>query len=195
MNRIKSILIFGPPGSGKGTMSSILSLTPSLIHLSSGNIFRSLDNSPFKKKAQKYCDKGELIPDDLTMDICQSHINFLIEEGTFDKQYSTLLLDGLPRTLMQAEMLNGFVEVIRIINLSVESEKELIIRLKNRASLEGRNDDIDEKVIKKRFQEYKEKTQIVLSFYHQKLISHINAHQKPLKVLKDILNDNIRYLA
>ena len=195
MSKVNAILIFGPPGSGKGTLSSVLSIHEKFLHLSSGNLFRSLNPaSSLGKSLQSYLKKGELIPDGLTIEICRTHMNLLIKNQSFDKKKQIFLLDGLPRTVGQAKELSKFVNVVRIINLSLLDKNELVSRLKKRALKEKRTDDLNEAVIENRLNEYEEKTKSVLSFYSKELIVPINAQGDPLTVLKEVLDKTLKIL-
>ena len=108
----------------------------------------------------------------------------------FNRNSQILLLDGLPRTVNQTKKLNNIVNVFLIIALQVKEEKVLFKRLKNRAKIEGREDDENANVIESRFEEYRSKTAQILSKYPESIISYINAQQSPLLVFKEILDKN-----
>lgn len=186
--KFSSILVFGPPGSGKGTLGRFLASAGTQYHLSSGDIFRSLPaHSPAGKLYYSYASKGQLLPDDATIEIWKYYVHGLIATNSYYPENQDLLLDGIPRTLEQAKMLSSHVDVRHIIVLEVSNSKELLKRMQNRARIEGRMDDIDSGVLKARLEIYESKIHEILSFYPKHLISHVNGEQKPLEVLRDVL--------
>lgn len=186
--KFSTILLFGPPGGGKGTLGKFLSGAGTQFHLSSGDIFRSLPvHSPAGKLYYSYASKGLLIPDEATIEIWKYYVQGLIATNSYYPESQDLLLDGIPRTLEQAEMLGNFINVRHIIVLEISNTKELIKRVQNRARLEGRVDDVEIPVLEKRLEVYHEKIQSILDFYPRHLISNVDAGQKPLEVLRDVL--------
>lgn len=186
-NLYKSILIYGPPGSGKGMISKALSLSDSAVHVSTGEIFRSIDPDSEKGEMIKsYIDKGNLLPDGLTIDIWHEFIEGKIKAKEFEKgQY--LMLDGIPRTLKQVVLLEKYIKVEYIIVLEMKDMDKLIARMKNRAKIENRLDDLDENVLKKRMNIYLQDTSKILKHYPKSIIFNFNADQKKLEVIKDVL--------
>ncbi len=188
MKKFKSILIYGPPGSGKGTVSKFLNISDEIFHLSTGDIFRALDpKSELGLLANSYLDKGNLIPDDITLKIVNEFLLNKVQEKEFDPEKQYLLLDGIPRTLKQAVLLEEHIDVKYIIALEMKDESKLIERMKNRALLENRKDDLNESVLKNRLNIYKEDTLKILGHYPKNFTFHINADQKKLEVIKDVL--------
>lgn len=186
--KFQSVLIFGPPGSGKGTQGKFLSSAGNHFHLSSGDVFRGLSpESPAGKLYHSYAGKGMLLPDDVTIEIWHHYVMGLIATNQYFPKEQLLLLDGIPRTVKQAEILERYINVKKIILLESHTTDVLIQRLKRRALIEKRQDDRDEAVLKKRMEIYENKTFPVLEFYDEKLISRFNAEQRPLEVLRDIL--------
>ncbi len=182
------IMIFGAPGAGKGTVGQILCKVGNHFHLSSGDIFRNLDpESESGKLFKSYSTKGQLVPDELTLEICTSYIKTLIDTKQYFPTKQMLLLDGLPRTVSQAEILNKSINVKHIIVLDIKDEQELIDRLSKRAKIEGRPDDANVDIIQKRIEEYHAKTAAVLDFYPKEIVHHYNASQTPIEVLRDVL--------
>jgi len=117
----RSVLVFGPPGSGKGTLGKFLSSAGNHFHLSSGDIFRSLSpESPAGKLYNDYAGKGLLLPDELTVDIWHHFVHGLIATNRYFPKQQLLLLDGLPRTKKQAEILNKHIKVEGIIVLDIK---------------------------------------------------------------------------
>lgn len=184
----RSVLIFGPPGSGKGTLGKFLSSAGNHCHLSSGDIFRSLSpESPAGKLFHNYAGKGLLLPDEVTTQIWHHFVHGLIATNRYFPNQQMLLLDGIPRTRKQAELLDKHIKVEGVIVLEIQDSEELIKRLQRRALAEKRQDDMDANVLRTRMEVYTKDTSKLLSYYPQSLISRFNASQKPLEVLRDVL--------
>ncbi|MCL2207680.1 MAG: nucleoside monophosphate kinase [Fibromonadales bacterium] len=182
-------LIFGAPGSGKGTVGAKLAATTGVKHLSTGDIFRGL--SPVSENGKlfaSYAGAGKLVPDEVTVQIFSRYIGGLIDTNKFDPAKDSFLLDGIPRTVAQAELIKSVVEIKHIFVLDIPDYSVIIERLLKRAKIEGRKDDADESVIKARLKEYEEKTAAVLSAYDSKLITKINGSQSPDEVFRDTLS-------
>jgi adenylate kinase len=186
--KFSTILLFGPPGAGKGTLGKFLSGAGTQFHLSSGDIFRSLPaHSPAGKLYYSYASKGLLIPDEATIEIWKYYVQGLIATNSYYPEGQDLLLDGIPRTREQAQMLGSYINVRHIIVLEISNTKDLIRRMQNRARLEGRVDDVNIEVLKKRLEVYEEQIQNILDYYPKHLISMVDGGQKPLEVLRDVL--------
>lgn len=186
--KFQSVLIFGPPGSGKGTQGKFLSSAGNHFHLSSGDVFRGLSpESPSGKLYHKYAGKGQLLPDDVTIEIWHHYVLGLIATNQYFPKEQLLLLDGIPRTVKQAEILKRFIDVKKIILLETDDQNVLIQRVKRRALIERRHDDNDEGILQKRMEIYEKETSPVLSYYPEELIARFRADQRPLEVLRDIL--------
>lgn len=184
----RSVLIFGPPGSGKGTLGKFLSSAGNHCHLSSGDIFRSLSpESPAGKLFQNYAEKGLLLPDEVTIQIWHHFVHGLIATNRYFPSQQILLLDGIPRTLKQADLLDKHIQVEGIIVLEIKDIEILVKRMQRRAIIEKRTDDMDASVLKTRMRVYEKDTKSLLDHYAQSLISRFNADQKPLEVLRDVL--------
>lgn len=182
-----SILMFGCPGSGKGTQGKVLGKMPNLVHLAMGDIFRNLDKtSDIGKEFLSYSTKGQLVPDELTVRVFGGHVKDKIERGEIDPDYHTLILDGIPRTATQVELLDGVISVKCIVHLVMNDRDALIARLIARATKSGRPDDADRSVIENRIEVYERETQPVLEAYPKKLLARVNADQPPLAVLRDV---------
>lgn len=183
------VLIFGCPGSGKGTQGVVLGQFPNLVHLAMGDIFRALDkNSDIGKEFLSYSSRGALVPDELTIRVFKRYVDELAASGRIKPDYHTLLLDGIPRTPAQVELLSDSIDVKRIIHLVMDDRDALVARLAGRAKKSGRPDDADRKVIENRIEVYERETFPVLEQFPKKLVVRINADQPPLAVLRDIAN-------
>jgi adenylate kinase len=184
----RSVLIFGPPGSGKGTLGKFLSSAGNHFHLSSGDIFRGLSpESPAGKLFQNYAGKGLLLPDEVTIQIWNHFVHGLIATNRYFPNQQLLLLDGIPRTIHQADLLEKHVKIEGIIVLEIEDTEKLIKRIQRRAILEKRHDDLDPKVLRTRMDVYTKDTTQLLKHYPDSLISRFDAAQKPLEILRDVL--------
>lgn len=196
MNKVSAFLIFGPPGSGKGTVGAKLAATTGLKHLSTGDIFRGLSPaSESGKLFASYANAGKLVPDEVTIQIFSRYINGLIDTNKFDPAKDAFLLDGIPRTVAQAELIKEVVSVKHIFVLDIADYSVIVDRLLKRAAIEGRKDDADESIVQARIKEYETKTAAVLSAYDGSLITKINGNQTPNEVFRDTLNAYINYSA
>lgn len=186
--KFRSILIFGPPGSGKGTLGKFLSTAGNHFHLSSGDVFRGLDpESKTGKLYHTYAGKGFLVPDHITIEVWKKYVDGLISTNRYFPKKQFLLLDGIPRTLSQAKILDEYLEVLHVIVLDMSNIESLIKRMQRRALIEKRPDDADESILKTRMQVYEKETFELLSYYPAERVSHFNADQPPLQVLSDVL--------
>jgi len=159
-----NLVLFGKPGAGKGTQATFLKDKYNLVHISTGDIFRHNIKNETKlgKLAQSYMDKGDLVPDEVTIQMLQ-------EEVEKNPNAEGFIFDGFPRTIAQAEALDAFLESkgMRIHGtLALEADDEVLIkRLVERGKVSGRTDDQDEEKIRNRFTEYNEKTAPLITFY------------------------------
>ncbi len=186
--RHKSLLLFGAPGVGKGTQGKMLGSMPGFFHVSSGDIFRALDaNSRLGKLFHEYSSRGELVPDDITIQICTAYISGLTPENGYESGTSLLILDGLPRNVNQARLMAEHVDVLKIVHLVCEDLETLIERLRGRAIKENRTDDAQESVIRRRWEVYREETSPLLEHYPESIIANVNGIGSPAEVLHRIL--------
>ena len=159
-----NIVLFGPPGAGKGTQSERLIEKYNLVHLSTGDIFRAniKGQTELGKLAKSYMDKGQLVPDSVTIDLLRSEVEKYKDPKGF-------IFDGFPRTNTQANALDSFLSSINtsitmMLSLDVD-EEELKSRLLKRAETSGRADDANPEIIENRIAVYKKETAPVKSFY------------------------------
>ena len=171
-----NIVIFGKPGSGKGTQADFLKDKYDLYHISTGDLFRKniLNKTDLGIEAKSFLDNGDLVPDIVT-------IKMLENEVLANKDANGFIFDGFPRTNNQAESLDIFLESInQKINATIAlevDEDELITRLLERGKITNRSDDQDIKKIKNRFNEYNNKTSILIDFYQkQSKFYSVNGH-------------------
>jgi adenylate kinase len=190
MDKIKTILLFGAPGSGKGTQGKMLGTLPGFRHLACGDVFRSIDlNSEVGKVFLQYSSKGELVPDDFTVRLWREHIDKLIHTGAFRPESTVLVLDGIPRNVHQARMLDPYIEVVKLIALRATHDRgEMVRRLKSRALKENRLDDANERTIQHRLEVYDTESRPVLAYYPKEKRVDVDALQSPIEVAHDILS-------
>ena len=161
---MKNFVLFGKPGSGKGTQAEHLSEKYKLYHISTGDLFRKniSQNTNLGLLAQSYMDKGELVPDEVTIKMLENEI----KENPQSKGF---LFDGFPRTITQAESLDKFLKSIDMqINATIAldvDEVELISRIIDRGKTSNRSDDQDIEKIQNRFNEYNMKTSTLSRYY------------------------------
>ena len=186
--RFRTILLFGAPGSGKGTQGKILGQVPGFFHLSCGDVFRALrPESELGRTFLQYSSHGKLVPDDLTVRLWQAHARRLVDAGEFSPEHEVLVLDGIPRNVSQAELMREHIDVMQLIHLETHDQETMIARLNRRALHENRLDDTNEAVIRRRFDEYERETAPVLRYYPRDLIFTVDAGQGPMGVLKHIV--------
>ena len=161
-----NLILFGPPGSGKGTQAENLIEKYGILHISTGDLFRYEmgNNTSLGIKAKEYMAKGELVPDEVTIGMLKNKVNA-------NPDVSGIIFDGFPRTIPQAEALDAFLqekntEVTALVALDVPDE-ELVKRLLNRGKSSGRADDNDEEIIRNRISIYKSETAQVFDYYAQ----------------------------
>ncbi|MGP1310513.1 MAG: adenylate kinase family protein [Phycisphaerales bacterium] len=187
-DKLKTVLLFGAPGAGKGTQGAILGGIPGFYHMSSGDMFRGMDpESDLGKTIRKYMTAGELVPDDVTIDLWRDHTRKLRESGAFDPRTHLLVLDGIPRNVNQASLLENDIDVLKIVHLAFADSDVAVERLKKRALKQNRADDAKEEVVRRRLDVYREETQPLLDHYSKPLIADVDAVGSPAQVLLEVL--------
>jgi adenylate kinase len=166
-----NLILFGPPGSGKGTQAAKLVEKYNLLHISTGDLFRYelSNNTELGQLARSYMDKGQLVPDSVTIAMLKKKVESVPDVKGF-------IFDGFPRTTPQAEALDEFLatkgeSITGLIELVVD-EEEIVKRLLLRGQTSGRADDTNEEVIRNRFVVYRKDTAPVYDFYAQSGKSH-----------------------
>jgi len=185
--RYNVVLLFGPPGSGKGTWGKILDQLPGFYHFSTGEMFRLLDmDSDLGRRIVETMRRGELVPDEITFDLWQQHLHNATLIGRFHPPKDILVLDGFPRTPRQAGMLNAVAEVKMILQLDCANRDILVERLHWRAILEARLDDANVGVIQHRFEVYDTATEMTLKNFSSQLIETIDVAAPPVHIFSAI---------
>jgi adenylate kinase len=167
-----NLVLFGPPGAGKGTQSQHLVEHYNLIHISTGDLLRAerKAETPLGKKAEEYMTKGNLVPDEVVIGMIESKL----KENAGAKG---IIFDGFPRTTKQAEALDNLltshkVGINAVLSLHVD-EEELVKRLLERGKTSGRVDDQKEDLIRNRVQVYRNETEVVADYYKKQDKLHI----------------------
>ena len=187
--KYRTILLFGAPGAGKGTQGKILGTIPVFFHCACGDVFRNLTiDSKLGRTFIEFSSQGQLVPDEHTISLWRQNIEGNTQTGRFHPERDTLVLDGIPRSLHQAQMLNDALDVLAVFNLTCPILDKLVERLQRRALRDNRLDDANLEVIRNRLSVYESETKPVLDYYGSKLVHHIDATQTPIKVLRDILD-------
>jgi len=191
--KYRTILLFGAPGAGKGTQGKILGTIPNFFHCACGDVFRNLTiESPIGRTFIEYSSRGELVPDEPTVKLWRKSIDDSTRTGRFQPELDTLVLDGIPRSVHQAEMLQDTLNVIGIFYLRCTNLDNLVKRMQRRALKENRLDDASLEVIRRRLKTYEQETKPVLNFYGKHVVHRIDADQTPAKVLIDILKHVVK---
>lgn len=188
MEKYNTYLIFGAPGSGKGTQGRTLGSIPRFFHCACGDVFRSLDTrTPLGRAFLEYSSRGELVPDEISVELWKVRIEHSVEAHAFKPDIDYLVLDGIPRNVGQAKLMEDVINVRKIFHLSCPDRDKLVARLKKRALKDNRLDDANEAVIRKRLETYEKESKPVLDYYGKDLIVEIDATQPPVVVLYEIL--------
>jgi adenylate kinase len=159
-----NLILFGKPGSGKGTQAEFVKRKYDLVHISTGDLFRNniSNNTDLGLLAKSYMEKGDLVPDEVTIKMLEAEVNKHSNANGF-------IFDGFPRTTIQAEILDQFLSTLKLsisMTIALEVDENLLIdRLINRGKDSGRADDQDRSKIQNRFEEYNNKTYPLINYY------------------------------
>lgn len=184
----QTVLLFGAPGAGKGTQGKILGQIPGFFHLSCGEMFRSLDiHSELGQIFYEYSSRGELVPDDVTVKMWAENIRAQTILSLYKPHDDLLILDGIPRNVEQARLMEKYIKVLGIVHLVCRDKEAMVKRLRRRALKENRVDDAKEEVIRNRWRVYEQDTEPVLNHYRGNLIHEVDAVGSPASVLQHVL--------
>ena len=186
---MKTILLFGAPGSGKGTQGRVLGQLPNYFYFACGDVFRNLRlENPLGKKFIEYSSKGELVPDELTVELWRKHVESSTSKGEFHPEHDMLVLDGIPRNTHQVEMMSEAIDVRAVLHLACSDMSKMEERIQRRALKENRMDDGNVEIIRQRFETYKQESQPVLDCYPNEIVHDIDSTNSPANVLRDVLS-------
>ncbi|MBX3316790.1 MAG: nucleoside monophosphate kinase [Phycisphaeraceae bacterium] len=187
-HRYQTVLLFGAPGAGKGTQGKILGQVPGFYHLSCGEVFRTLDlTSEIGRTFMQYSSRGELVPDDVTIKMWQQNMHARTVLSDYKPTQDLLVLDGIPRNVHQAQLMEKHINVLLIVHLVCPNKEEMIKRLRRRALKENRVDDAKEEVIRRRWDVYERETYPVLQYYSNSIVKEVSAVGSPARVLQHLL--------
>lgn len=194
-NRFRTFLMFGAPGSGKGTQGKVLGTIPRFHHMACGDVFRSLDTrTALGQEFVSYSSRGQLVPDETTVKLWHANIHDQVKTRLFKPDIDFLVLDGIPRNVEQARLMESDIEVMQVFHLSCPNREELARRLRKRALKENRFDDANDEVIQKRIRLYEEESKPILDYYSsgiyegRNMVTDIDASHAPAKVVHEILS-------
>jgi adenylate kinase len=187
--KYQTILLVGRPGSGKGTIGKALGAIPGFFHMAMGDVFRNLDlSTPLGKIFVDYSSRGELVPDDATVQLWKVTIEAQVAAHRFRPETDLLILDGIPRNVVQTHLINEHVEVRRAFHLICTDEPAMMERLRRRALNENRFDDASEEVIRRRWDIYAKETRPIRDCYPREKIEEIDAMTSPVRVVHRVLD-------
>lgn len=187
-DRLKTVLIFGGPGVGKGTQGKMLGSLPGFFHHSCGDVFRKIDRqSALGKIFVQYSSRGELVPDDATVQMWHDAIGKHISDGDYVPETDLLILDGIPRTTPQVDLTSQYIDVLRVVHLTSDDPEAMFHRLRDRALKEDRQDDADDSVIRRRWEVYQKETAPVLACFPMSTRTDVNAVGTLDEVLANVL--------
>lgn len=187
--KYRTYLIFGAPGSGKGTQGKALGMIPRFFHCACGDVFRAIDTRTDLGRAfLEYSSKGQLVPDEISVELWRVRIQHAVESHAFKPDIDFLVLDGIPRNVNQAKIMEGIIEVRKVFHLSCPVREKLVSRLKKRALKDNRLDDANETVIHRRLEVYEQESKPLLEYYGGDLTVPIDATETPIEVTAKIVN-------
>ncbi len=187
--KYNTYLLFGAPGAGKGTQGKILGSIPNFFHCACGDVFRNLTvDNELGRVFVEYSARGELVPDEYTVKLWRRSIEGSTSLGRFDPERDSLVLDGIPRNVAQAEILKDTLNVKAMFYLTCSDMDKMVQRLQRRALRENRLDDANLEVIRHRLATYEKETKPVVDFYGKDLVYNIDSTKPPVQVLNEILS-------
>lgn len=191
--KYRTIFLFGAPGAGKGTQGRILGKIPNFFYCACGDVFRNLRlDNPLGQVFIKYASKGRLVPDAPTVELWRRSVDNSTRSGEFHPERDLLVLDGIPRNVGQARLLQDSLDVRAIFYLRCPNTDKMVERLQRRALRENRLDDANLSIIRNRLKTYERETKPVLKFYGRKIVQEINSDQSPEKVFHELLGHIIK---
>ena len=203
MSRFKTFLVFGPNGIGKGTNAKAAGALPGYLHFSTGDMFRALvarvkdgTASELEKRIDRTMKSGGLVDDETTVKLARENLESAVSRGSFNPATDYLLLDGLPRNVEQAKMIEPFIDLCGVLHVTADREVA-VARITGRAQKEGRKDDQDAEAVGRRLDIFFDNAARILACYDKnfsgemtyssEVIHYINADQRPVGVLRDFL--------
>jgi adenylate kinase len=184
----RTILIFGPPGSGKGTQGKTLDMLPGFFYCSCGDVFRTIDvRTKLGAAFLSYSSKGQLVPDEIMIQLWQARIKSCVESRAFKPEIDRLVLDGIPRNLDQARLMAPVLMVERIFYLTGVADETIAPRLQKRALKDNWLDDASDEVVRRRLEIDQKESAPLLNYCLASLITTVDATQPTNFVLGDIL--------
>ena len=191
--KFKTVLLFGAPGSGKGTLGKALGAIPGFVHLACGDVFRNLDmTTDLGQIFVDYSSQGLLVPDDATVKLWRVTVDAMVSAHRYRPASDILVLDGIPRNVEQAHFLSHHVDVQAVFHLVCSDEAIMVDRLRRRALKENRFDDASDDVIRRRWSVYEEESTPVLETFQQDLVVPVDAIGSPASVLHNVLGTLIK---
>jgi len=185
--------MFGAPGSGKGTHGRILGSIPGFFHCACGDVFRNLrPDTELGKVFLEYSSHGQLVPDAPTIELWRKTIDASTQIGRFHPGADTLVLDGIPRNVEQAQMLKDTLNVVAVFYLTSAKRENLVARLQRRALKDNRLDDANLEIIRQRLKVYEKETRPVLKFYGKELVRNVNTDGSPPQTFFNILKHVVK---
>ena len=187
-DRYQAVLLFGAPGAGKGTQGGLLGRVPGYFHLSTGDMFRAMDKeSELGRVFYEYSSRGELVPDEITVDEWSRYTQALTVLNQYRPHQQLMVLDGLPRTVRQVDLVRDHVDVACVVHLVARDREKMVARLRGRAMKEKRPDDAKEDVVRNRLEVYDRETRPVLDCFDRTLVREVDAIGSPGAVLRAVL--------
>ena len=192
-SKFRTYLIFGAPGSGKGTQGRTLGTGPAFFSLRMRRCF-PLDRYAHAAREGflEYSSKGQLVPDEITVELWRVSIQLCVDSHRFRPDIDYLVLDGIPRNVCQADLMDPFIDVKKVFHLSCPDRDKIVERLKKRAIKDNRLDDANEEVIRQRLETYERESKPLLDHYGDRLIVNIDATKPPVVVLNTIVSHIVR---